>query len=133
MSARPLMIATVVRNHLLRNMMSRGRCHKNAGIESLRYSSGVHVPTYQNIAGGVSSVHILNQQLLNKLSQLYLTISITTHRRISVVPNSIISLFSNTAHYTFISFFVFGRLHQCVTSFIGFFMHLHKLLLQNFG
>jgi hypothetical protein len=32
MSARPLMIATVVRNHLLRNMMSRGRCHEGAGI-----------------------------------------------------------------------------------------------------
>jgi hypothetical protein len=27
--------------------------------------------------------------------------------------------------------FVFGRLHQCITSFTSFFTHLYKLLLQN--
>ncbi|KAH6862851.1 hypothetical protein B0T12DRAFT_104587 [Alternaria alternata] len=82
-------------------MMSRGRCHEGAGIWSFEYSNRVHVQTYHNIAGRVLFVHILNQYSFNRLSQLCLSTGIATHCRISVVLNIVVSLFSNTAHYTF--------------------------------
>ena len=81
-----LKIATVVRNHLLGNMMSRGRRHKGAGVQSFEYSSGVHVLTYQNIAGVLLFVHILNQHLLDQRSQLYLSIGIGDPTRYLGLP-----------------------------------------------